>query len=60
MTSIANSQDKPRRDFPEGPMRQHDPDPDRISRTDTNPAPNSIPVVPSHPKPLPSTNPPSF
>lgn len=60
MNSILGTEEKSRRTDSESPFRQHDPNPDRIPRTDTNPAPNSVPVQPSHPKPLPTTNPPGY
>jgi hypothetical protein len=48
--------DKPS-DYPDGPMRQRDPEPDRIPRQDTNPMPNSAPAQPNYPKTVPSNNP---
>ncbi|MBC7658131.1 MAG: hypothetical protein H7249_00330 [Chitinophagaceae bacterium] len=45
--------------YPDGPMRQRDPEPDRIPRQDTNPTPNAVPQNPVYPKPLPATSTPS-
>ncbi len=50
--------DKPN-PFPDGPMRQRDPEPDRIPRQDTNPVPNGSPVNPSSPLPMPAASPPT-
>ncbi len=50
----------PGQSYPDSPLRKHDPEPDRIPRRDTNPAPNSAPVQPNNPKAVPGTNPPSF
>jgi hypothetical protein len=44
-------------ELPQSPMRQRDPEPDRITRPDTLPPPNSAPVQPSIPQTAPATSP---
>jgi len=58
-TNQNNTLEKPNLDpYPDGPMRERDPEPDRISRPDTVPPPNSAPAQPDFPTPLPVNSPP--
>lgn len=56
-SQINNANPRENEELPGSPMRQRDPEPDRITRPDTLPPPNSAPVQPSIPQTAPASAP---